>query len=136
MIQDEFNTEWLLLGYEPHTETVETPVTVGFPRAGWGTGAGAAEPVELRLSRPGLPPALVSPGKPAHGTPRLSNHTVTVNGEERGPEWGKGEAGRDFDRLRAEVERIPRGQRVAHELSQVITPLGRELLRQHLKNVA
>lgn len=46
--------------------------------------------------------------------------TVIVNGEVRGPDWGKGEAARQFAQLRAEYERIPRGKHVEHELREML----------------
>ena len=45
------------------------------------------------------------------------NNTVTVGTEQRGPEWGKGRAKKAFEDLRAHNASIPRGKRVAHELS-------------------
>jgi hypothetical protein len=46
--------------------------------------------------------------------------TVIVGGEVRGPDWGVGEAARQFAALREEYERIPRGKHVERELRAVL----------------
>ncbi len=49
---------------------------------------------------------------------RQSEHTVTINGEKRGPEWGKGKAAAMFAEFRKlyEHDGIPIGQRTRYDL--------------------
>ncbi len=62
------------------------------------------------------------PGSVAKRTPSPADRTVIVNGEVRGPGWvpSDGSAAEQFDKLRAEWEAIPRGQRTAHDLRFVL----------------